>query len=219
MKRTLFAIIIGLGLITGMEPARAQNDEKPVPKAPYLAAVPDYGHWIVTFKYDDAATANDAKQPAPANKFASTIDTIKTADLRGVVLTFPDGTTRQFTCQGDWVLASTPKGPQLGIAGRSWVPYVYYTKGFILLDGVKIDLTTFKETGKHNDVLAFHYKSGDEDVWIATETMLPLAVKKQNVEASYQFLPAPPRPFSIPADQAALLKKQEDADKALHSLR
>ena len=219
MKKTFFAIITGLGLIAGTGLAQAQTDEKPTPKAPYLAAVPDYGHWIVTFKYNDATAANDPKAPAGTNGFPANIDTIKTADLRGVVFTAVDGSSKQFTCQGDWILASTPKGPQLGIATHSWSPYIYYTKGFILLDGAKIDPSTYKETEMRNGVLAFHYKIGDEDVWIDPETMLPLAVKKQTVEASYQFLPAPPRPFSIPADQAALLKKQEDADKALHSLR
>jgi len=224
MKKTFFTILIGLGLVTGTGTVRAQSEEKPAPKpkAPFLADVPDYGHWIVTLKYSPAPsgdTAGGAKPPAAPDGSPTVIDTIKTGDLRGVTLTFADGTTKPFSCQGDWVLISTPKGPQLGIVTSSWRPYIYYTSRFVLLDGVKIDLSTYKETEMHNGVTAFHYKSGDTDVWIDPATMLPLGVKKPDVEAAYQYLPAPPRPFLIPKDQADLLKKEQDADKAVRSMR
>ena len=84
---------------------------------------------------------------------------------------------------------------------------------------MKIDLSTFKEAALHNGVPAFHYKSGETDVWIDPDTMLPLGVKKPGVEVAYQFLPAPPRPFLIPKDQADLLKKEQDAAKAVRSMR
>ena len=225
MKKTALAII--MGFVACGEMAWTQSDEKPAPKAPYLAAVPDYGHWIVTFKYEASATdgpaagassGGDKPQPATDGTL-SVIDTIKTGDLRGVVLTFSNGITKQFTCQGDWVLASTPNGPQLGVASPSQSPYVYYTTCFILLDGVKIDPSTFKETAKRNGALAFHYKSGETDVWIDIATMLPLAVKVPGVEGAYQFLPAPPRPFAIPQDQADLLQKKQKAYRQTRSLR
>ena len=213
---------MGVGLLAGMEMARAQSDEKPVPKAPYLAAVPDYGHWMVTFKYDAPAkddTAGGDKPPSAQEGIPSAIDTIKTGDLRGVTVSFANGTTKQFTCQGDWVLSSTPKGPQLSIASPSQSPYIYYSKGFILLDGVTINPSTFKGAAMHNGALAFHYKSGEADVWIDIATMLPLAVKEPGIEANYQHLPAPPRPFVIPKDQAGLLHKQQEADRKVRALR
>ena len=228
MNKTFFTILFGLGFVAGLGTVHGQTDEKPAPKpkAPFLADVPDYGHWIVTLKYGSAPSsdvASGAKPPSAPDGSPTMIDTIKTGELRGVVLTFADGTTKPFSCQGDWVLISTPKGPQLGIVTSSWRPYIYYTARFVLLDGVKIDLSTYKETEMHNGVTAFHYKSGDKsgetDVWIDPATMLPLGVKKLDVEATYQFLPAPPRPFLIPADQAALLKKEQDADKAVRSMR
>jgi len=218
MKLIFPAILIGFGLIAGEGLVRAQTSDKPlpVPKAPYLAPVPDYGHWTVTLKYGEAAAADPSSGPA---KLPASIDTIKTGELRGVVLTYPDGTSKQFTCQGDWVLASTSKGPQLGVAGPSWTPYVYYTKGFILFDGVTINPSTYKETAMHDGTLAFHYKSGSVDIWIDPTTMLPLAVKKPDIAAAYQFLPAPPRPFKIPEDQAALLQKEQEADQKIRALR
>ncbi len=250
MKEALFAIVMGLGLMAGLEKAGAQEEEKPTPKPPYLAPVPDYGHWTVTFKYENAPVTDSnsggstgpaaAKPPVPAtvavaptastatnaptastapDGFPTVIDTIKTGDLRGVVLTFSNGTSRQFTCQGDWVLTSTAKGAQVGIVNSSWAPYVYYTTGFILLDGVKIDLSTFKETAKHNGVLAFHYKSGDADVWISIDSMLPLTVKRSGVEVTYQFLNPPPRPFPIPQDQESLLQKEQQAYQSTKSMR
>jgi hypothetical protein len=246
MKPIFFAILIGLNLMIGLDMTRAQADEKPVPQAPYLAPVPDYGHWRVTFKYDPskpapgasgataatppAAPTAAAVSPAPATPAApaapstpdgspTAIETIKTGDLRGVTLTFADGKSQQFTCQGDWVLRSTPKGPQLGIATPTAHPYIYYTTGFILLDGATINMSTFKEAAKHNGVMAFHYKSGDVDVWIDPDSMLPLAAKQNGVEGSYEFLTPPPRPFDIPKDQESLLQKEMEAYKSTKSMR
>jgi hypothetical protein len=130
MKRLIFGIIIGLGLAASAEKAHAQTDELPTPKEPYITPVPDYGHWTVTFKNPKpqgsapapAAAATPGPAPAappavppPAPVSATTtapppppasegspltIETIKTGELRGVTLTFADGTTSQFTCQG-----------------------------------------------------------------------------------------------------------------------
>ncbi len=227
MKPIFFTIIVGFGLMTGLEMARAQSEQIPVPKAPYLTPVPDYGHWKVTFKYKQAApngTASPATGAAPTpssadDGYPAAIETIKTGDLRGVTLTFANGTSKEFTCQGDWVLNSSSQGAQLQIVSPPAIPYPYYTKGFIFLDGARVDLSTFKKAEMHNGVMAFHYKSGDTDVWIAPETMLPLAAKKEGVEGTYAFLTPPPRPFPIPKDQESLLQKSEQAYKATSSMR
>ena len=116
-------------------------------------------------------------------------------------------------------MRSTPNGPQLGLATPTAHPYIYYTLGFILLDGVKIDPSTFKGAALHNKVMAFHYKSGAVDIWIDPNTMLPMAAKQEGVEVSYQFLTPPPRPFPIPKDQESLLQKEQAAYKATSSMR
>ena len=242
MNKAFLAMLIGLGLMAGLELAWAQTDEVPVPKPPYIAPVPDYGHWIVTFKYGKASNNSSgagnnpspAAAPAPLSVPAATnappapsasdgsptsIETIKTGDLRGITLTFSDGTSKEFTCQGDWVLCSTREGPQLRIASPTALPYIYYTTGFIFLDGVNINPTSFKEAAKHNGVMAFHYHSGGVDVWINPDTMLPLGAKQEGVEVSYQFLTPPPRPFPIPKDQESLLQKEQAAYKATSSMR
>jgi hypothetical protein len=227
MKRNQIALLFAFNLVFQTGFIRAQEETNPVPRPPYLAAVPDYGHWTVKFTYKanaPAAPASGATPAAPAasappDGFPTAIDTIKTGDLRGVVLTFANGTSKQYTCQGDWVLTSGAKGPQLGIASSTSRPYIYYTTGFILLDGVKVDPTTFQELAKYNGVPAFHYKSGDVDVWVNPATMLPLAAKQPGVEVSYQFLNPPPKPFPIPDDQASLLKKEQNAYKSSQTLR
>ena len=71
----------------------------------------------------------------------------------------------------------------------------------------------------HDGALAFHYKNGQTDVWIDPATMYPVTVKTPDIEVAYQFLPPPPKPFDIPKDQADLLKKEQDADKAVRSMR
>ena len=65
MKQTFFAIIMGLGLVVCAERARAQTEDKPLPHAPYLAPVPDYGHWMVTMKYDVHAFDATARADKP----------------------------------------------------------------------------------------------------------------------------------------------------------
>ena len=245
MKRTFISILVVANLVAGLEMARAQTDEVPVPKPPYLEAVPDYGHWIVKFKNPKASTGAIATAASPAGSAQpattsptpstapttiappalvsdgslTTIETIKTGDLRGITLTFSDGSSKEYTCQGDWVLCSTPQGPQLRIASPTSIPYSYYSPGFIFLDGVKIDPSTFKEAAKHNGTMAFHYHSGETDVWIDPGTMLPVGAKLDGVEIIYQFLTPPPRPFPIPKDQESLLRKGEGAYKATSSMR
>jgi hypothetical protein len=241
MKPIFFTIILGLGLMAGQKMGWAQNDEKPVPQPPYIQPVPDYGHWKVTFNYKptrtkDAANGSSAvpsstsapgtpsTPPAPPPPSApdgspTALETIKTGDLRGITLTFADGTTKQFTCQGDWILNSSANGAQLSIASPTSLPYPYYSTGFIFLDGMKIDPSTFKEAGMHHGVMAFHYKSGPTDVWIDPATMLPKAAKQDGVEISFEFLTPPPRPFPIPKDQADLLQKERAASQATSSMR
>ena len=243
MKRTFLSILVGLNVAAGLQTVRSQSEEKPVPKPPYLASVPDYGHWIVSFKYQaspspaaaggtEATSASSpsavsspasgpATTPAPAGPDGSptSIETIKTGDLRGITLSFANQPAQQYTCQGDWVLRSTPNGPQLGIASPTAHPYIYYTTGFIFLDGVKIGPSTFKLAEKHNGVMSFHYHSGDTDIWINPDTMLPTGAKQEGVEASYQFLTPPPRPFPIPKDQESLLEKEKAAYQATSSMR
>ncbi|HEY0256511.1 MAG TPA: hypothetical protein VGC39_03630 [Candidatus Methylacidiphilales bacterium] len=226
MKPLLFAIIVGLGLMASLEMTRAQTEEVPAPQPPYIQPVPDYGHWKVTFKYKDAApsvtvaaSSVPAPAPSPSSNMPTAIETIKTGDLRGVTLTFPDGTTKEYTCQGDWALNSSAKGAQLSIASSTSLPYPYYTTGFILLDGVRINPATFKGAMKYNGTIAFHYKSGDVDVWIDPTSMLPLGAEQEGVEVSYQFLTPPPRPFPIPKDQADLMKKERDASAATRAMR
>jgi hypothetical protein len=230
MKKTIFAIVFSLSLMTSAEMSPAQSDDKPpTPQEPYIQPVPDYGHWKVTFKYPGESappaavsatgTTTAASSSSPSDGSPVSIETIKTGELRGVTLTFNEGPTKQFTCQGNWVLSSTPKGAQLSIAIPTALPYAYYTTGFIFLDKATINMSTFKEVEKHNGVMAFHYKSGDVDVWVDTVTMLPLAAKQDGVEASYQFLTPPPKPFPIPKDQEQLLQKEQAAYKTTSNMR
>ena len=208
------------------------SDDKPSPRPPYLAPVPDYGKWTVTFKFepaepDPAAAGTDAdgaaqtpKAPAPPDGFPSVIETVKAGDLRSVALTFVKGAPKRFICQGDYVLFPTPRGPQIMVVDPSHRPYMYYSTGFAMLEGTVIGAATYQGVEDYNGAQAFHYKNADTDVWIDIATMLPLGVKKGIVEAVYQFIPTPKKPVvTIPPDQAALLEKGIEADKYVRSLR
>ena len=221
MSRKLFALfLVAAGMIHAAS-AFAQSDDKPTPKAPFIAPVPDYGHWLVTFKYsaDPDKTDDKTKPPAVPNGYPVTIDTIKSDEMKSVVLTFADGKSKQFTCRGDWIMTSTAKGPQLSIASPSSQPFMFYTAGFILLDKVSLNASNFQGAETHNGVLTFHYKSGDVEAWVDRTTMLPVGAKENSVEVSYQFMTPPPKPFPIPEDQSALLKKEQSAYQATRALR
>ena len=62
-------------------------------------------------------------------------------------------------------------------------------------------------------------EEADVDAWIDVGSMLPLTVKKAGIEADYEYLHAPPRPFLIPKDQAALLQKEQGAYQSTRSMR
>lgn len=214
----LLSLCLGLAGLT--LPAAAQSPARP--KEPFIAAVPDYGHWMIRLKYEPSSESAASGPAAPAQvapTLPTVIDTIKTGELKSVVLTLSSGTTQQFTYQGDWVLCSSPEGPKLSIATADRPPHPYFSTGFALLDGLTIDNSTFKEATVWNGVQAFHYRIGETDVWIDSATMLPLALRQPGLEATYQFLPAPPKPFLIPEDQEILLKKQRTVDKKVRTLR
>ena len=237
---TILAVVMGaaraedqaaapmLAEVAAPAPPAAQGD-KPTPVPPYLAPVPEYGRWTVSFKYDeadaavgsDAAAASDApKASAVPDGFPTLIETTKAGDMRTVALTFLKGAPKQFTCQQDWVLWSTPRGPKVIIADPSHMPYMYYTKGYALLEGVTIGAATFQETEDYNNAPAFHYKSGDTDVWIDVATMLPVGVKRGGVEAVYNFISTSKKiTLKIPPDQAELLQKGLETEKYVRSLR
>ena len=229
MKTKRFAILLGacFAVLVGMVWA-ADEDVNPVPVAPYLAAVPDYGHWTVTFKYPpepSTPAAPGASAPAPTptlpvNKY----DIIKTGDMMLVTLTAGSGTPKIFYQRGDWIVTVNPENAQQAqvlVPSPDHLPYPYYTKGFMLMDGMTLGPSNFKGLVKYNNSPAYYYQPKGGEVWISPHSMLPMAVKssKEGLIAEYQFLQPPPAPFQIPGDQASLLQKEQDAYKAVRSMR
>lgn len=226
MKPKKIVLFLGVCLTILIRTVQAEEEINPVPHAPFLAAVPDYGHWTVTFKYppNPAAKAGDAATAPPPAPPVNQIDIIKTGDMMLVTLSTTGAPPRIFYQRGDWIVTVNPQGSQQAevlVPSPDHMPYPFYTHGFMLMDGAVLGPNNFKGLVKYNDTPAFYYQTNVGEVWISPHTMLPIAVKsaKEGLIAEYQFLPAPPSPFQIPGDQASVLQKQQDADKAVRSMR
>lgn len=228
MKSMRWIILAGLGfvLLGGRLHAQGQEEINPVPQAPYLAQIPDYGHWTVSFKYPSelppkAGDTKPVEAPAPpVNK----IDIIKTGDMMLVTVMSSSGPPKIFYQRGDWIVTVNPQSTQQAqvlIPTPDHLPYPFYTHGFMLMEGMVPGSGNFKGLVKYNHMPAYDYQTKGGEVWIAPDTMLPIAVKssKAGLIAEYQFLPAPPSPFQIPSGQASLLQKEQEAYKGVGSMR
>jgi hypothetical protein len=233
MKQAKLLLLAGLGALLHFGALQAQEDINPVPQPPYLAPVPDYGHWVITFKFASEAAAKAAAPTAPgtpADAAAAPVlpltraDIIKTGDMRLVTLSTGNGPPRIYYQRGDWIVTINPQNEQQAqvlVPTPFHLPYPFYTEGFMLMDGMVLNASNFKGVEKYNGKSVYHYQPEGGEVWIAPGTMLPVAVKStsEGLIAEYQFLPPPPAPFTIPHGQNSVLDKAQKSYKAVQAMR
>jgi hypothetical protein len=200
--------ILALWLVFWLPAVRAQEPALPVPKPPYVAPIPDDARWVVTME----ATAGTSAQTFP-----TAIETIKTGGLKRVTLFFKGGTSQRFDQKGEYLLTTTPAGPQISKYIPLLPPYPFYTNGFLFVEN--IGPANFKGVVKIKDVNCFYYSNGNTSIWIAVDSMLPVAARQDGVLAHFQFLPAPTQPLTLPQEEAAQLEKYEAAANAFHAMR
>lgn len=196
-------------LVFLIPPARAQEPASPLPKPPYVAPIPDNARWVVTLE-TPGATPTQTENPVA-------IETIKTGKTKRVTLFFKSGTSQRFDQLGDYLLTTTPAGPQISKYIPLFPPYPFYTDGFLFVENVVP--ANFKGMVKFKGVDCFYYGSGNTSVWIAVDTQLPVAARQEGVLALFQFLPAPSQPLALPPEEAAQLEKYEAAANAFRAMR
>jgi hypothetical protein len=206
----MLKILATLIIVVGAGPAWAQQ---PAPKAPYIAPVPSNAHWVVTIK----PPGSEKQVSSEVAREVVSVDTVKTGATRQVTLTFSDNTTERFDHAGGYILTATPQGPQLIAAVENPPSYPFYSDGFLYSGGVSPESFVGVET--FQGVECFHYRTEVNDVWISTETMLPVASKADGTMAYFQFLSAPTVPLALSPEKLALLERQERAYKAFRDLR
>ena len=217
--RLIFSILIPM-LSAGTMRTFAQQSPVPTPKSPYVAPVPSYGHWTVELKSEAAAPPATAPgNPTPTSQpgIPTTIETIRTGDLKRVILTYSTGASRQFDQAGPYFLTSSGSRADLFIPHRGEDPYPFYTKGFLFFE--TISPSWFRDVVKIGGVDCFHYENGSTQLWVSVDSMLPVAAKSEGITAHYQFQPAPGSPIVLPPDEKAVLEKEMNAQKASQSVR
>jgi hypothetical protein len=191
----------------------AQESVKPIPKPPYVAAVPDDCHWTVTLEYPSSRKISTTH----SERYPIAIDTIKTGNTKRVTLWFEDRTSQQFDQEGELFLTNSPSGVHAFTAAPDAPPYLYYTDGFLFIE--PIEPTMFKGSVNYKGIECFYYKNNSTEVWVDAHSLLPVSAKSGGVMAHFQFLPKPNAPISLPPEELAILQKQEKAISFFRNLR
>ena len=200
----------------------AQPPPALVPKPPYVAPVPIYGHWTVVLESEPATSPaghHHARPKVESQQIPTTIDTIRTGDLKRVILSYSTGASQQFDQTGIYFLTSdaSGSGTKLFIPHPDVPPYPFYTNGFLFFE--TLNPSWFRDIVKMGGINCFHYQNGSTQLWVAVDSMLPVAAKSEGITAHYQFQPAPGSPIVLPPDEKAVLEKEMNAQKASQSVR
>jgi hypothetical protein len=191
-------MILGISLGMAQEPLR--------PKAPYVAPVPKNAHWLVTMKYPHAA----AERP-------TSIDIAKTEDIKRLTISYSTEKPKEIYAVRGYYLTETAQGPELMNVDRSDLLYPFLSDEFVFIGRLKAE--QFKEVVKINGVTCFHFQNEISEVWIAADSMLPVAARKDGMMAYYQFFPPTEAPVILPPAESAFLQRHENACNAFRGMR
>ena len=193
----------------------AEPSPVPTPQPPCVAPVPKSAHWTITLKSEVAVTPGKS-QPAP-QPMPTTIEIIKTGDTRQVTLSYSDGTSQRFDQAGPYFLTGSASRTELFIPRSGAPSYPFYTDGFLFFE--RVSPSWFKDVVKIEGVDCFHYQNGSAQLWIAVDSMLPVAAVSGGIIAQYQFQPTPGSSIILPLDEQAALDKEIKAYKAYQTVR
>ncbi|XHR31131.1 MAG: hypothetical protein ACFUZC_11365 [Chthoniobacteraceae bacterium] len=187
--------------------------EEAIPRAPYVAAIPENAHWNVYLQEGRGTpSASDSTKGVPA-----VIETVRTGDIEYVTVKYKDGATEQFArVKNDLVIALANK-PRLLAVTPDTPPYPFYSEGFLFVEG--LGLSSFRETVNYRGVQCSRYENASGEVWIATGSLLPVAARMGSMLAVYEFLPAPTVRISLSPEANAMVQQQERALNTFNALR
>lgn len=211
------------------------QDQNPVPTAPYLAPVPDPGHWTVSLVYPPTSpTAPGVASPAPQLNADQplAIDFVRGGGISAVTFTFQGSPTVRVDAKGTFSFLPGPQGPLIYNAGSQF-PISFYTTSFLFAEWLRHQgATASYEVVEYRNVRCFHYTNKQpaphseiydpgygSEVWINIKTMLPVASKWNGVEADFNFLPPPGSPPQLTPEETALIQYKENLSRAIDSIR
>jgi hypothetical protein len=177
-------------------------------------------------KYPAAAPVPGQSVPLPPTQGLdkpTVLDIIRTGDIRRATLFFANQPSEEinekdgtfFVPTGQGILMTRAVSQALGEG-----PYPFYSPGFLFADWLgRGGPSSFKDVAVYNQARCFHYQEGGDEAWIDVDTMLPVAMKHDGIEADYQFQSPPTSPLQLPPEEATALQKTEDAYKAVNATR
>ncbi|MCE0499387.1 MAG: hypothetical protein LV481_15710 [Methylacidiphilales bacterium] len=187
--RALFIPILCSAALASLEAQESSSSSSPQPTPPYLAPVPENCHWIVNFSYVPKNAPGTSPVPPPA-AYPVSVETIKVGNLRRILVKFVNSPPQQFDLISGYCFFQGPTGLEYHRLREDYVPYMFFDLGFSFTQCV--NLASFKEYTKYQNVPAFHYQNSSTETWIAVDTMLPIGADLVNyVKTRYQYLPTP----------------------------
>jgi hypothetical protein len=217
-----------------ISPAHAQ-DRPAVPHAPYLARVPDNGHWSITLTYP-SATPTTASEHSSATKLNSdqpvTIDVERGDGFSATTFSFQSAPTVRVDAEGGYSFLPGPTGPLLYNAGCQF-PISFYTTSFLFSEWLRQQgSSAFDKMIVYHGVPTFHYVNHrppphtnlfdagyGSEVWVNVKTMLPVASKWDGIEADFTYLPPPNSPPQLSPEEIALIQYKANITRAVDSIR
>lgn len=226
MNFRIFATVLfwpGLALVFAQ--AQDAGTAPPQPVEPFIAKVPEYGHWTIQLKHLSPPSAPGQPPPAPVTPADEPvlIDVIKAGKRWQVTQTFPTGKSQMYDqAAPDYILQPGPGGLQVitifKLGGAT--PYPYFTTGFLFAEWVHhAGLAAFQEVAKINNVPCFHYHQDVRDAWIAVDTLLPVKTAYANLEATFEFRDAPTGPLVFSPEEEAYAHQRAAEIKAMSAVR
>jgi len=193
--------------------------QQPAPKAPYVAPIPASGHWTIQLKSSESApsvAAHTGKGNQSDNR-PVLIDTLKSGLIKRTTVGFKDGTSQCFDQSGPYFFQPASAGSYPYIPPPEEAPYPFYSEGFLFFENVSP--SWFKNVLKVGGIDCFHYQNGSRELWIAVDSMLPVAAKSGDIVALYQFHPAPNPPVTLTPEEQAAFDHVQKVKKAFESIR
>ena len=223
-------LLFGIMLDLVHSPVLAQ-DQKLVPVAPYLAAVPISSHWTTTLRHPSILGSDGvAVPPTPRGSDEPlTIDTIQDGGISRVTLNFENGPPVQIDQKGNYYIRQTPAGVQLFGTGNGPLSF-FALDGFLFAEWVRQEgVAAFQNVVQYEGVTCFYYKnpkpeanmdpSNGQEAWIDVHTMLPVAARNDGIEADFQFHDPPTTPLQLSTVEAQLIQSRQKALQIQSSIR
>jgi len=218
-------LILAMALVCMQAVAAPEN--KPLPRGPLLARMPEFSHWIVTFSYPDAAKSG----PGAGQRRLQTVDVIKTKGIYYEQRSYEDGSKSENWYVGNLVIYRVNASGRLNICeasargdfGDSSLYCDYGKTDFPQLSWISPKSYTGTQTTGTTEYLLFQETvenfatqgSAAVVACVEEQTRVPSWIRSRQVSLSYEYGEPPSTMLALPTDIQRLLENRNAVIKAL----